>query len=95
MITIKTLIELFDESQIENVVAALSFMPEKVVFVGYEDVMTSDRTSDLESFLKLKGINISLEYNIVKRDDYEDILSTLSGIVAKNTDCALDLTGRK
>ncbi len=95
MITIKTLIELFDESQIENVVAALSFMPEKAVFVGYEDVMTSDRISDLESFLKLKGINISLEYNIVKRDDYEDILSTLSGIVDKNTDCALDLTGGK
>ena len=95
VITIKTLIELFDESQIENVIAALNFMPEKVIFVGFDDVMTVDRTSALEKFFKLKGIDISLEYYVVKRDDYDDISDTLNNIVANNADCALDLTGGK
>ena len=95
VITIKTLIELFDESQIENIVGLLSFAPEKVIYVGFEDVMTNDRISDLEKFLKVKGINISLEYNIVERDNYNNILNTLNNIVDKNHGCALDLTGGK
>ena len=43
----KTLIELFDVCQIENVIAALSFVPEKIVFVGFKETMTEKRKNDL------------------------------------------------
>ena len=41
-----TLIELFDSCQIENVIAALRFKPQKIVFVGFKEVMTKKRQND-------------------------------------------------
>ena len=90
-----TLIELFDSCQIENVIAALKFKPQKIVFVGFKEVMTRKRQNDLQRFFKEKGISISLEYEIVGRYDFEHITRTLNNIIDKNNDCCFDLTGGK
>lgn len=88
-----TIIELFDENQIENVVSALSLKPDKVVFVGFESIMTRDRKKDIEDFFKLKGIKLQLEYETVKTYEYENILNTLKSVLKTNEDCIFDLTG--
>lgn len=95
MIIIKTLIELFDACQIENVIAGLRFLPQKIVFVGFKEIMTKKRISDLERFFKIRNIDILLEYEIVGRYDYEFIFNKLNDIIDKNEDCCFDLTGGK
>ena len=95
MIAIKTLVELFDTCQIENVIAALRFKPEKIVFVGFKKIMTRKKTEDLQRFFEMKQLDIQLEYRIVPRYDYEEIVSGLNAIIDENEDAAFDLTGGK
>ena len=95
MIIIKTLVELFDTCQIENVIAALRFKPEKIVFVGFKKIMTRKKTEDLQRFFAMKQLDIQLEYRIVPRYDYEEIVSGLNEIIDENEDAAFDLTGGK
>lgn len=95
MIKIKTLIELFDSCQIENVIAGLKFLPQKIVFVGFKEVMTQKRMRDLEKFFGLRKLNVQLEYIFVERYDYKSIYNKLNEIVDMNEDCCFDLTGGK
>lgn len=95
MISIKTLIELFDDCQIENMIAGLKFEPKKIIFLGFKKTMKAKRKADLEHFLEMKGLNIILEYEIVGRYNYQEIVDRLLYILDRNEDCAFDLTGGK
>ena len=95
MITITTLIELFDECQIENVVSALRFKPKKLIFVGFKETMTQKRMDDLKRFFDFFHMDIVTEYEIVGRYDYQSIVNKLNFIIDRNEDCCFDLTGGK
>ena len=95
VVIIKTLIELFDSCQTENVVAGLRFLPKKIVFVGFKEVMTKKRLRDLNKFFELRNINIEIECEIVGRYDYDAICNKLNEIIDRNEDCCFDLTGGK
>lgn len=95
VVKIKTLVELFDECQIENVIAALRYKPEKLIYVGYKKTMTTRRKTAIERFLKMKGVDISIEYEIVGGNDYTSIVDKLSSIADNNEDCYFDITGGK
>ncbi len=91
----KTLIELFDECQIENVVAGIRFLPEKIVFVGFKEVMKKKKIRDLENFFQMRGKVPTLEFVEVDRYQYDDICEKLHTIIDQNEDCCFDLTGGK
>ncbi|MBO5452425.1 MAG: DUF1887 family protein [Clostridia bacterium] len=91
----KTLIELFDTCQLNNIVAGLAFKPEKIIFVGYKKVMNNRRTSALKNFFAAKGIDAEISFEVVGRYDYEYIVNKLSEIIDSNEDCCFDLTGGK
>lgn len=90
-----TLIELFDDCQIENVIAGLRICPEKIIFVGFEETMTRERMDALEAFFSMRNFRIELEYIVVKRDDFAQICSVLHRVIDKNDNCCFDLTGGK
>ena len=58
----KTLIELFDPCQIKNVIAGLTFKPQKVVFVGFKQNMKQAQLNSIEKFFRMKHIDVHLEY---------------------------------
>lgn len=91
----KTLIELFDDCQIENIVTGLKFLPEKIIFVGFKETMKRNKTEALERLFSLKKIQIEFEYEVVGRYNYNDIVNKLNLIIDKNEDCCFDLTGGK
>lgn len=93
MAVYKTLIELFDECQIENVAGCLAFEPENIIFVGFEDVLTPDKKNAFRSFLNQKNISVNIKYIEVKRFDFDDISNKLTYLVENNEDCCFDLTG--
>ena len=92
---IKTLIELFDSCQIENVVAALRFKPEKVIFVGFKNIIKEDKKDAISKLFAQKNLNIKVEYEIVSRHDYDSIVNKLNTIIDLNDDCYFDITGGK
>lgn len=89
----KTLIELFDVNQLENVVAALRLKPEKIVFIGFRELMNQKKISSLEHLFRLRGFQVQLEYHYVNRYDYAEIIHTLETVVDVNKECCFDLTG--
>lgn len=95
MVKIKTLIELFDKCQIENAISGLRFNPEKIVFVGFKEVMTNRRQKALMNFFAMRKLNIKFEFEIVGRYDFEAIVERLNYILDTNEDCYFDLTGGK
>lgn len=95
MIFIKTLIELFDECQIENIVSGLKYEPEKIIFVGFKETMKRSKIDALEKLFSNKNIKVDFEYEVVSRYDYQGIIDRLNMIVDKNNECCFDLTGGK
>ncbi len=91
----RTLIELFDNTQIENVVAALRMQPETIVFVGFEEIMTRKKVDELERFWKVHQFPGNIIYQPVERYDLDAIIQTLHQLADTYDDCCFDLTGGK
>lgn len=91
----KTLIELFDPCQIKNVIAGLTFKPQKIVFVGFKQNMKQAQLNSIEKFFRMKNIDVTLEYEYVSRYNYASIVERLNEIIDRNGDCCFDLTGGK
>lgn len=90
----QTLIELYDERPLENVLGVEVFRPDRVVYVCPERVAKDHALQRrLRDFYTHRGQEIQVEF--VKADVYraDAILKTLRGIVARFPDCAVDITG--
>ena len=89
-----TLIELYDERAIENVLAADMFRPQRIVYLCPTEVAQSrERQEQIGDFFRHRGWNpelIFLEASLYKVDR---ILRQLLAISEKYPDCALDVTG--
>ncbi|MBE7039260.1 MAG: DUF1887 family protein [Ruminococcaceae bacterium] len=92
---IRTIIELFDECQIKNVIATLHFLPQKVIFVGFREVMKEKKINDLKRFFDMRGLKIELEFQFTDRYNYNDIIKLFNTILDNNKNCCFDLTGGK
>ena len=89
-----TLIELYDERAIENVLAADMFRPQRVVYLCPTEVAQSrDLQGRIGDFFRHRGWNpelIFLEASLYKVDR---ILRQLLAISEQYPDCAMDVTG--
>ena len=89
-----TLIELYDERAIENVLSADMFRPQRIVYLCPTEVAQSrERQEQIGDFFRHRGWNpelIFLEASLYKVDR---ILRQLLAISEKYPDCALDVTG--
>lgn len=88
-----TLVEFFSKKQLENVISSLLKKPDKVVFVGYEDTMTSDIKKSTRSYLKMKNISAQTEFVTVNPHSLMDAVKKLTEIYLNNEDCVFDFTG--
>ena len=89
-----TLIELYDERAIENVLAADMFRPQRIIFLCPTEVAQSQqRQEQIGDFFRHRGWDpelIFVETSLYKADR---ILRLLLSISEKYPDCALDVTG--
>ena len=95
VIPIKTLVELVDGCQIENVVAGLKFKPEKIIYIGFKHTLTDENKSAIETLFRMKGIDISIEYEVVGRYNFNAITERLRTIIDNNEECVFDISGGK
>ena len=89
-----TLIELYDERAIENILAPDMFRPKRIIYLCPEEIARNrDRQKKLKSFFLRRDWNpevIFMEASLFKADR---ILRQLLSIGEKYPDCAVDVTG--
>lgn len=89
-----TLIELYDERAIENVLAADMFRPQRIVYLCPTEVAQSrDRQKLIGAFFRHRGWNPELYFLEASLYKVDRILRQLLAISEKYPDCALDVTG--
>jgi len=90
----KTLIELYDQRPLENVLSAEMFRPERLVYICSEQIAGSKKVKEkLRGFFKHRGIDVEIEFMCAQRYDTQQLLSRLKEVVKKYDDCVLDITG--
>ncbi len=87
----KTIIELFDTEQIENIVSCFALKPEKIIFLGFE--IRRDKRMALENFFDRSKIKPVLEYAVIHERSVLCAADRLREITDKNKECAIELTG--
>ena len=90
----KTLIELYDERPIENVLASEVFKPERTVFLCPSEVV-QDKTikGNLAEYFKHRGLNNELVFLETSMYNSAKIEKQLLSVTEKYPDCVLDITG--
>lgn len=90
----KTLIELYDERPIENVLASEVFHPERVVFLCPTEIAQNKSIQKkMEEYFRHQNLDTQLEFKESSLYNSAKILRQLRGIVEKYPDCVLDITG--
>ena len=89
-----TLIELYDERAIENVLAADMFRPKRIIFLCPTEVAQSQqRQEQIGDFFRHQGWDPELIFVEASQYKVDRILRQLLSISEKYPDCALDITG--
>ena len=87
-----TLIELFRENSFQNVVSALSYKPQLLVYLISPKALAKYR-KPTENFFKNKKTDQKIIWYPCNTDDLNCLISTLERIVFNNPDCAADVNG--
>ena len=88
----KTLIELYDERPLENVLSTEIFRPERTVYICASDISEREKKA-LKDYFAHRGVDFNPEY--VKADKYssKDVYNCLRSVADRYPDCALDVSG--
>lgn len=90
----QTLIELYDERPLENVLGVEVFRPERVVYICPDDFSDKRRIREkLEEYFLHRGLMPELSFVRARVYESEAMLTLFRGIVAQYPDCAMDITG--
>ncbi|MBQ6611268.1 MAG: DUF1887 family protein [Oscillospiraceae bacterium] len=90
----KTLIELYDERPLENVLGVEMFRPERVIYICPETA-SSDQTmqNKLRQFFRHRGMKVELVFLRASVYDAEAVLRVFRKTLAQYPDASLDITG--
>ena len=88
-----TLIELYDERPLENVVGVEMFRPERVVYICPKDAGGSALQAKLKAYFDHRGLKPELVFLNASVFDTEAMLRRLRKAVEQFPDCVLDITG--
>ena len=90
----KTLIELYDERPIENVLASEVFRPERTVFLCPAAVAQDKRLQQkLREYFRHRGLNTELIFLESSLYSSEKLLRQLRSVAESYENCCIDITG--
>lgn len=88
----KTIIELYDEEPIFNILAAVAFRPETLVFIGGK-LMHKERKDRIIRCLEERGLPIQIHFYTADANRIPSMLATMERVVDKFSECVVDITG--
>lgn len=90
----KTLIELYDERPIENVLASEVFRPERTVFLCPAEIAQDRRVQEkLRKYFMHRGLDMELVFLESSIYNSGKLLKQLRSVCEKYGDCMMDITG--
>ena len=90
----KTLIELYDERPLENVLSTEMFSPETTVFLCPPEVdADASLKADLRAYFRARGCRTDIRFFPVSLLDASKVAQSLEKVVRQFPDCALDIAG--
>ena len=90
----KTLIELYDERPVENVLSTEVFRPERTVFLYPPEMIDEgEARRRICLYAERRGLTTKWEFVPISRYDTASIQATLKAVVLRYPDCVLDITG--
>ena len=90
----QTLIELYDERPLENVLGVEMFRPERVVYICPDNVCGDKRIHrQLREYFRARGLEPEMIFCRVNVYDSQAVLKLLLRTVEQYPDCAMDITG--
>ena len=89
-----TIIEFYDKASIENIIGAMLCKPSQVILVGDSKKQKGDKIAGhYQEILQKRGINTSISYRSINKNNLSSIVDELTKIVEEYSDCVFDLTG--
>ena len=89
-----TLIELYDERPLENVLGVEMFRPGRVIYVCPRELSSASKVQrKIREYFHYKGLSPELYFEKVNIYDTDMILELLRRIVSRYPGCAIDITG--
>lgn len=90
----KTLIELYDERPLENVLATEVFRPERTVYLCPQNVVQDKRRqSQIKAYFRHRGLDTESVFLEASIYNANKIRRQLESVIAQYPDCVLDITG--
>ncbi len=88
-----TYIEFFDEIAAENVSACLTYVPDRVVYIGDRAKLMKKHIEKYKRVFDDRGYNIEFIPKTVTKNNLDSAVSILTEIVESYDDCVFDITG--
>ncbi len=88
----KTIIELYDEEPIFNILAAVAFHPETLVFIGGK-LMHRERKNRIVRCLEERGLSIRLHFFTADANQIPSMVSVMEKVTGQFPECVVDVTG--
>ena len=89
---VKTLVELYDERPLENVLGVEIFHPEKVIYICPEGLPELAQ-KQLKDYFDHRGIETAMEFLYVNIYDTRKILELFRSVLQAHPDAVMDITG--
>lgn len=90
----RTLIELYDERPLDNVLGTEMFRPETTVYLCPPDVAKNDvLKNNIRSYFKARGCGTNIVFLPVSLTDTGLVEESIRQVIARYPDCALDIAG--
>ena len=90
----KTLIELYDESPIQNVLGTEMFHPEETILICPPEVASDQNLKDsLRKYFRHRGCDVRLTFVPVSLLDAEKVAVQLREVLNTHDECAIDIAG--
>ena len=90
----ETLIELYDERPLENVLGVEMFSPKRVIYICPDRIASDSRIQqNLRQYFQHRGLRIELIFLRAQVFDTEAMLNLFRKTVSRYPDCAIDITG--
>lgn len=88
-----TYIEFFDKQFSENVCASLSYIPDRVIYIGDNAKIMNRFIECCQCVFRGRGIEIEFLSKVIQKSNLDEAVSFLTGIVNEYEDCVFDITG--
>ncbi len=87
------IVEFFSEEALENIMALLTYKPERIIYLGHKHNMITKKMNSLRRFAGLTSPHTTLEFIEVPRDDLMLCIQTIEDILTDHPHARFELTG--